>query len=430
LRALVGHAVISGAAPDATMVQALCSSLEPSLSRLSSPCNTVRAALAQLLSLLAPMAPSECLHTIAAKVEAAARADWRSPHDFTNVLCAADAARWRTELHCLHLRLVGPHDEAAAVAIIEQMIACADCDEVRLAGVLHARAALGLGASDVDDGVPIVRRPSERSAWRMPEARRPAVGRLLVSVVEGRLASIDGSRACALHALQLLCDRPELVEPALRGRAQHAALELYQHAHDHELRSLALHYASVGGRADETYTAEAWAHDLEAAASEDKPVSLRVAAAHAVGSASALRTRGPATILLWLLAIRLLEDDDPDVRDAMASALSPLVAPGAVGALLPSVVRQLGWIRLAQTFPASELRKAAERALTHDRPLAAPDQPSFAVFPAEALNFYREPSVETATVAFLTGDLMGEQGELPLGWAQPMDLGCLAGPGG
>ena len=77
-------------------------------------------------------------------------------------------------------------------------------------------------------------------------------------------------------------------------------------------------------------------------------------------------------------------------------------------------------------FPAGELRDAAERALAHDRPPAAPDQASFAVFPAEALNFYREPSVEMATVAYLTGDCMGEQGELPLGWAQPMDLQCLA----
>ena len=160
----------------------------------------------------------------------------------------------------------------------------------------------------------------------------------------------------------------------------------------------------MGGQQSGAWTVE-WSAMLESAAEEEQPVGLRIAAARAIG------TCRPSSVSGWLLALSLLEDDDDEVREAMACSLGALVAPASAGeARAPPVVAQQAWMTLASLFPAAEIRDAlrSRRATVP----ATIEQTAFAVFPAEQANFYAEPDVENKIVAHLL-----DGAEWPLGWS-------------
>lgn len=56
---------------------------------------------------------------------------------------------------------------------------------------------------------------------------------------------------------------------------------------------------------------------------------------------------------MWLLALDALEDDDEDVRSAMARQLSRVLAPSELG-LHSAAVLQLGWGLVATRFGRSD----------------------------------------------------------------------------
>ena len=112
-----------------------------------------------------------------------------------------------------------------------------------------------------------------------------------------------------------------------------------------------------------------------------------------------------------------------------------MVAPRSSSVLAPSAVAQLGWARLPDLFAKDELRAALGAMSEVDAPTSgiaggvssgrAASPPSsgaggaepLVVFPAEALNFYREQSVQAAVVAHVL-----DGGEQPLGWASAQAL--------
>ena len=254
--------------------------------------------------------------------------------------------------------------------------------ETRLAGLLAARRMLGLESTDVDDGLPVVSQPAHAAAPPTRRLSAAATGRLswvLVLMVEA-----EPQRTCTLHAMQLLCDVPGLLDAwpvAGRGARLHrAARARFTGSRDDELRSHGLELialsapkagadaegsggaagpaAGVGDAAGAGVAARGevqWAARLAEASAADQPVPLRLATTRAIGSSAALRaSAGPASMAeasggrrdgvgLWLIALALLEDDDDEVRGSMAAQLSPLVAPGRLS-LHPAVVLQLGWM--------------------------------------------------------------------------------------
>lgn len=420
MRALVGHTAASGWTLDSACAAQLLLALERSLVRLSQPCNTVRAALAQLLGALAPLAPANSLQQVHALVQqvvahdvavAGTAAPSQRPHP--------DSASWRTELHRLHIQLcllVGdtPGGEAALLRLLTD-----GAYELRLQCLLLARAALGLQDAPIDDGIPVVRKfalevhqPHELSA----DSRERLADMLIAFATEGVEHSMAAARACSLHVLRLLGDMT--LDPPRRARAQSAARAYllraglhHAQARDPELRALALELAGEGGDAAESWTQE-WGEELEAAAAEDMPVELRIAAARAIGASRPSSVRG------WLLALSLLEDDDEEVREAMASALGPLVTPSKAGAaaLAPTVVHQHGWKLLAAQHSADDIRAALKARCSPALAAAAkpPSREVFAVFPAEALNFYAETALEQQVIAYL----LDGAADLPLGWSE------------
>lgn len=96
-------------------------------------------------------------------------------------------------------------------------------------------------------------------------------------------------------------------------------------------------------------------------ASPSQPLPLRLAAAQAIGSSPMLRYHpshpadpaGPSALRVWLLALDALEDDDEDVRSAMARQLSRVLAPSELG-LHSAAVLQLGWGLVATRFGRSD----------------------------------------------------------------------------
>ena len=263
--------------------------------------------------------------------------------------------------------------------------------EVRLAALVEARHLLRLAPSSVDDGVPPVAQAAlpeveeigeigEIGGIGVPRLRPAACTALLLAL--GAMVDVEAQRACALHALQLLCDAPAALLAPLRARLWRGARARLATSRDSELRALALRLAAACSAACATAEAEEWVELLGAAGAADQPLCLRLAAASALGSSALLNDEiasgeggkgekeraagregeaGDAataaagvvaaqrSLRAWLLALRALDDDDDDVREAAAACLSPRLAPGRFG-LHHSVLLQLGWQAVAQRF--------------------------------------------------------------------------------
>ena len=265
--------------------------------------------------------------------------------------------------------------------------------EVRLAALVEARHLLRLPPSLVDDGVPPVAQAAlpeveelgEIGEVEVPRLRPAACTALLLALCA--MVDAEVQRACALHALHLLCEAPAALLAPLRARLWRGARARLATSRDSELRALALRLAAACSAACATAEAEEWVELLGAAGAADQPLCLRLATASALGSSALLDDEiagggggrrekeraageegeaGDATaaaaapavaavaaarrsLRAWLLALRALDDDDDDVREAAAACLSPRLAPGRFG-LHYSVLLQLGWQAVAQRF--------------------------------------------------------------------------------
>ena len=442
LRALVVHASSS---LERESIGHLVEALEPSLARLAHPCNTVRAALAHLLTMLAPLAPPFKLSRVYESVQSAVST--------TSSVTGLDASLYRTELHRLELQLLSlpngtvaapPDREAAWEAALLRMVD-SDCYEVRLCALLAARTALGLLRPQIDDGVPVVRKVEQRHASLSDSASTRLLASLAALLERSRRSkvwtspseSLGECRACVLHALEMLQPLVRRLATRARGDEVHAALQqrlvtanaTFLQSRDSELRAAALEL-SVELRGNHTVAAPTEWAELEYASHEERPVALRISAARVMG------IRRPSCLREWMLTLRLLDDDDDEVREAMAEAVTPLVAPMSAGALTAAAVHQLAWQLLAQHFSKADLRHALNppadapggsldpSSASVSDPQEDESEDSFAVFAAEASNFFREDrQIKQIAAHVLDGE------KIPIGWSAAADLLCgLRGP--
>jgi len=232
-----------------------------------------------------------------------------------------------------------------------------------------------------------------------PAARAPwAGGRTGLTQALAKLVATEPQRSVALHAMRLLCDEPTLLgsDGALLRLAALGRLS----TRDHEMRALALELLSL--------TAGSVPLDeVASAADEEMPVTLRVAAASAVDVTDATQPR------MWRLVLSLLDDDDDDVREAMARRMSHQLAPMRAP-LHVALVRQLCWLRCKELKLLTAMLIPEASAIAKAKASLSPQagQPAYSIFPKDAANFYAEPAVDAAIVAYLNGT----SGEVPLGW--------------
>lgn len=484
LRALAAHASTASTFANSfepRFVGRLCAALVPALVCFTLPCNPVRATFAQLLSTLAPIAPPQSFERAKTAVQEAVLA----PVDMSGL----DAGAYRAELHRLELQLLClPLAMASGSAVASQAEAkgsttgcplpeaallrmlASDVYEVRLAGLFAARPLLGLPHAHVDDGVPVVRKAQQQKpplhggcSGLLSAISRGELLSSLVAILERSQrsaawasveTSLGESRSCVLHALYLLV---VLLQPSPTGSRCTASPQLRRRlvvanafclaSRDDEVRAAALELkgavlCGVGANDAQdtdgsfmrdsegvaTAAAESW-EELEGASREDVPVALRISAARAMG------TRRPSTAREWQLVLRLLDDDDDDVREAMAAEVTPVVAPGSVGALNATAVQQLAWQFVARRFAKEELGLLLARpkddvmeieeeqrlhvnALGTDGNGGRAHQEPFAVFATEACNFYREER----QMHDIAAHVLDRSTTTPVGWSASGEL--------
>jgi hypothetical protein len=387
-------------------VTALCGTtldaLRPALALLNATCPAIRISLIQLLAVLVPRGPSSTAVEASAAIMQAANANSAS---FTN-------ATWEAELLSLAVWLChldndrGGPSNAIGEALLLRMLS-SRAYEVRVAGLLAIRQLLGLSLSevrDVDDAVPTL--TVAHAHWCLHKPQLSSYCRMALSHALLGFVATDEQRPVVQHAMRLLCDEPTLLHCSASPQIRPAVLARMQ-TRDHDMRALALELLSLTpGRVP--------LDEVTSSAHEEMPVALRVAAVSAIDVSDAMDPR------MWRLVLSLLDDDDADVREAMARRMSHELLPGR-GLPHVALVRQLCWVRcktlglLSELFPAStdgllELQQPAGQVAHSSVPESG--QPAYSVFPKDTANFYSEPSVDAATITYLSGTCNAT----PLGW--------------
>jgi len=311
--------------------------------------------------------------------------------------------------------------------------------EVRLTALLLCRHYCGLMPSDIDDGVPI------HDALPLPghiveeETISPmACARLFRALVP--LAASERQRSCLLHVLQLLNDLLPIVgdmKQDVSVTLWHTAEDYARKSRDVEVIALSLQLSTLCSETSHITEArddkalDAWVERMSSASEGSQPVLLRLAAVNAIGSSAIIRETMlnssveplPSGLSrrfrVCLLALNLLDDDDDDVRSAMARRLAPLVSPGGMG-VHASLVLQLGWGHLATRFPRTdalldELMQRLvglkffvpvdERATLYDTTEEVEGERI--LFAKEADNFYEEPLQQAQLAANLMHYVLG-----------------------
>ena len=387
-------------------VTALCGTtleaLRPALALLNATCPAIRISLVQLLAVLVPRGPPSTAAEASTAIMQVANANSAS---FTN-------ATWEAELLSLAVWLChldndrGGPTNASGEALLLRMLS-SRAYEVRVAGLLASRQLLGLSLSEVrvvDDAIPTL--TVAHTHWCLHKPQLSPYCRMALSHALIELVGTEGHRSVVQHAMRLLCDEPTLLHVSAAPHIRPAALARLK-TRDHEMRALALELLSLTpGRVP--------LDEVTSSAHEEMPLVLRVAAASAIDVSDAMDPR------MWRLVLSLLDDDDADVREAMARRMSDELLPGR-GQPHVALVRQMCWVRcknlglLSKLFPASvdglsEPQRPAGQVAHSSIPKAG--QPAYSVFPKDTPNFYTEPPVDAATITFLSGAC----NDTPLGW--------------